>query len=97
MKPEAKRNKVKRRRARARIHGACKAVGVHLIPKGSMAQASAPQHRRSGTDPDAVQVQPVDQESATGTPHSIEAADVIGTDDMKEVSEYGGGPVHDAR
>jgi len=39
MKPEAKRNEEKHRRARARIHDTYKAVGVDLIPKGRMAQA----------------------------------------------------------
>jgi hypothetical protein len=58
-KPEAKRNAVKRRRARARIHGKYKAVGVHLIPKGRMVQAPppTPQQRLPGMAPDAVQVQ----------------------------------------
>jgi hypothetical protein len=56
MKPEAKRNEEKRRRARARIHGTYKAVGVNLIPKGCMAQALVPQPRLSGMDPGAVQV-----------------------------------------
>ena len=57
MKPEAKRNAEKRRRARARIHDKYKAVGVNLIPKGHMAQALVPQQRLSGLDSDAVQVQ----------------------------------------
>ncbi|BEP62316.1 hypothetical protein GmRootV213_28700 [Variovorax sp. V213] len=57
MKPEAKRNEEKRRRARARIHDTYKAVGVNLIPKGCMAQALIPQQRLSGMGPDAVQVQ----------------------------------------
>ncbi|WP_153283640.1 hypothetical protein [Variovorax paradoxus] len=55
MKPEAKRNEEKRRRARARIHDTYKAVGVNLIPKGCMAQALV---RSNGFwhRPDAVQV-----------------------------------------
>jgi hypothetical protein len=57
MKPEAKRNEEKRRRARARIHDTYKAVGVHLIPKGHMVQALIPPQGLSGLDPDAVQVQ----------------------------------------
>ena len=57
MKPEAKRNEEKRRRARARIHDTYKAVGVHLIPKGPMVQAPVPQQRLSGMAPDAAQVQ----------------------------------------
>ena len=56
MKPEAKRNEEKRRRARARIHGTYKAVGVNLIPKGRMVPALVPQQLLSGMDPDAVQV-----------------------------------------
>jgi hypothetical protein len=90
-KPEAKRNEEKRRRASARIHDTYKAVGVHLIPKGRMVQAPPPtqQQRLSGTDPDAVQVHPTGQESATGTPHSIEAADAIGISGMKETRERG--------
>jgi hypothetical protein len=57
-------------------------VGVNLIPKGHVVQALL-RHRLSGTDPDAAQVQPADQESATGTPHSVEAANVIGIDGME--------------
>ncbi|MDQ0080908.1 hypothetical protein J2W35_001245 [Variovorax boronicumulans] len=39
---------------------------------------------------------PADQESATGTPHSIETTDAIGIDGMKEVREHGEGPLRDA-
>ncbi|WPH16292.1 hypothetical protein [Variovorax paradoxus] len=56
MKPEAKRNEEKRRRARARIHGKYKAVGANLIPKGRMALVLQSQQLLSGMDPDAVQV-----------------------------------------
>jgi len=56
MKPEAKRNAEKRRRARARIHGKYKAMGANLIPKGRMAQAQVPRNGFPGMDPDAVQV-----------------------------------------
>ncbi|KLN52874.1 hypothetical protein [Variovorax paradoxus] len=56
MKPEAKRNEEKRRRARARIHDKYKAVGVNLIPKAHMVQALIPPQRFSGMNPDAIQV-----------------------------------------
>ena len=57
MKPEAKRNAEKRRRARARIHDTYKAVGVNLISKGRMVPALVPQQRLSGMNLEAVQVQ----------------------------------------
>ena len=57
MKPEAKRNEEKHRRARARIHDTYKAMGVNLIPKGRMAQAPTTQQRLSGMNLEAVQVQ----------------------------------------
>ncbi|WP_232080836.1 hypothetical protein [Variovorax sp. SRS16] len=77
MKPEAKRNEEKRRRARARTHGKYKAVGVNLIPKGCIAQALVPQQWPSGMSPEQSRFSPADQESATGTPHGVEAADVM--------------------
>jgi hypothetical protein len=84
MKPEAKRNEEKRRRARARIHGKYKAVGANLIPKGHMAQALAPQQRLPARTQPQSGSMPADQESAAGTPHSVEAADLIGIGDMEE-------------
>ena len=84
MKPEAKRNEEKRRRARARIHDTSKAVGVNLIPKGRMVQAPVPQQRLSGRPRTQSRSMPADQESAAGTSHSVEAADVIGISGTEE-------------
>ncbi|MGJ7524916.1 hypothetical protein [Variovorax sp. GB1P17] len=86
MKPEAKRNEEKRRRARARIHGKYKAVGVNLIPKGHhVVQAPTPLQRLSGTDPDAVQLRASRPGKRHRNAHSIDAAGVVGIDGMKKV------------